>query len=165
MGRVSPVISECVSSRSLAVRLASPVSIMFGRPHGATPASAFVNAGGGPCRAERCCVRLRRPADRRSTPDGALCAPATPRRWRTAPAVGRTVSHPPAPPTGRAQEIPNAQARAEIPCRAGPQAQHSASHSPPERPAIHQPNRPAGRRRYKRPRPRRYHDAQARAKF
>ena len=47
--------------------------------------------------------------------------------WRTAPAVGRTASHPPAPPTGRAQEIPNAQARAEIPCRAGPQAQRQPS--------------------------------------
>lgn len=65
---------------------------------------------------------------------------------RTAPAVGRTASHPPAPPAGRAQEIPNAQARAEIPCRAGPQAQHSASHPPTERPAIRQPYRPAGRR-------------------
>lgn len=42
---------------------------------------------------------------------------------RTAPAVGRTASHPPAPPAGRAQEIPNAQARAGIPCRAGAQAQ------------------------------------------
>ena len=72
---------------------------------------------------------------------------------RTAPAVGRTASHPPAPPAGRAQEIPNAQARAEIPCRAGPQAQHSASHPPPERPAIRQPHRPAGRRRYQTPAP------------
>lgn len=55
---------------------------------------------------------------------------------RTAPAVGRTASHPPAPPAGRAQEIPNAQARAGIPCRAGAQAQRqpstarAASHSP-----------------------------------
>lgn len=65
---------------------------------------------------------------------------------RTAPAVSRAASHPPAPPVGQAQEIPNAQARAEIPCRAGPQAQHSASHPPTERPAIRQPYRPAGRR-------------------
>lgn len=72
---------------------------------------------------------------------------------RPAPAVSRAASHPPAPPAGQAQEIPNAQARAEIPCRAGPQAQHSASHSPPERPAIHQPHRPAGRKRYKTPAP------------
>lgn len=46
---------------------------------------------------------------------------------RTAPAVGRTASHPPAPPAGRAQEIPNAQARAGIPCRAGAQAQRKPS--------------------------------------
>ena len=46
---------------------------------------------------------------------------------RTAPAVGRTASHPPAPPAGRAQEIPNAQARAGIPCRAGAQAQRQPS--------------------------------------
>ena len=72
---------------------------------------------------------------------------------RPAPAVSRTASHPPAPPVGQAQEIPNAQARAEIPCRAGPQAQHSASHPPPERPAIRQPHRPAGRRRYQTPAP------------
>ncbi len=72
---------------------------------------------------------------------------------RTAPAVGRTASHPPAPPVGQARETPNAQARAEIPCRAGPQAQHSASHQPPERPAIRQPHRPAGRRRYQTPAP------------
>lgn len=72
---------------------------------------------------------------------------------RPAPAVGRAASHPPAPPAGQAREILNAQARAEIPCRAGPQAQHSASHSPPERPAIHQPRRPAGRRRYQTPAP------------
>lgn len=72
---------------------------------------------------------------------------------RTAPAVGRTASHPPAPPAGQAQEIPNAQARAEIPCRAGPQAQHSASHPPPERPAIRQRRQPAGRRRYQTRRP------------
>lgn len=65
---------------------------------------------------------------------------------RPAPAVSRTASHPPALPVGQAQEIPNAQARAEIPCRAGPQAQHSASHPPTERPAIRQPYRPAGRR-------------------
>ena len=36
--------------------------------------------------------------------------------------------------------------------RAGPQAQHT-SHPPPERPAIHQPHRPAGRRRYQTPAP------------
>lgn len=71
----------------------------------------------------------------------------------SAPAVSRTASHPPAPPVGQAREILNAQARAEIPCRAGPQAQHSASHPPPERPAIHQPHRPAGRRRYQTPAP------------
>lgn len=65
---------------------------------------------------------------------------------RPAPAVSRTASHPPAPPVGQAREILNAQARAEIPCRAGPQAQHSASHPPTERPAIRQPYRPAGRR-------------------
>lgn len=65
---------------------------------------------------------------------------------RAAPAVSRSASHPPALPVGQAQEIPNAQARAEIPCRAGPQAQHSASHPPTERPAIRQPYRPAGRR-------------------
>lgn len=46
---------------------------------------------------------------------------------RTAPAVGRTASHPPAPPAGRAQEIPNAQAPAGIPCRAGAQAQRQPS--------------------------------------
>ncbi len=46
---------------------------------------------------------------------------------RTAPAVGRTASHSPAPPAGRAQEIPNAQARAGIPCRAGAQAQRKPS--------------------------------------
>ena len=46
---------------------------------------------------------------------------------RTAPAVSRTASHPPAPPAGQAQEIPNAQARAEIPCRAGAQAQRQPS--------------------------------------
>ena len=45
-----------------------------------------------------------------------------------------------------AQRYHAAQARAEIPCRAGPQAQHSASHPPTERPAIRQPYRPAGRR-------------------
>lgn len=72
---------------------------------------------------------------------------------RPAPAVSRTASHPPAPPVGQAREILNAQARAEIPCRAGPQAQHSASHPPPERPAIRQPHRPAGRRRYQTPAP------------
>lgn len=67
-------------------------------------------------------------------------------RTRPAPAVSRTAGHPPAPPAGQAREILNAQARAEIPCRAGPQAQHSASHPPTERPAIRQPYRPAGRR-------------------
>lgn len=46
---------------------------------------------------------------------------------RPAPAVSRTASHPPAPPAGQAREILNAQARAEIPCRAGPQAQRQPS--------------------------------------
>ena len=72
---------------------------------------------------------------------------------RPAPAVSRTASHPPAPPVGQAREILNAQARAEIPCRAGAQAQHSASHPPTERPALRQPRRPAGRRRYQTPAP------------
>lgn len=72
---------------------------------------------------------------------------------RPAPAVSRTASHPPAPTAGQAQEIPNAQARAEIPCRAGPQAQHSASHPPTGRPVLHQLHRPAGRRRYQTPAP------------
>ena len=62
---------------------------------------------------------------------------------RTAPAVGRTASHPPAPPAGRAQEIPNAQARAEIPCRAGAQAQRQPSTaraaSPPPAPPASRP--------------------------
>lgn len=48
-------------------------------------------------------------------------------RTRPAPAVSRTASHPPAPPAGQAREILNAQARAEIPCRAGPQAQRQPS--------------------------------------
>lgn len=72
---------------------------------------------------------------------------------RPAPAVGRAASHPPAPPAGQAREILNAQARTEIPCRAGAQAQHSASHPPPERPAIRKPHRPASRRRYQTPAP------------
>lgn len=46
---------------------------------------------------------------------------------RTAPAVGRTASHPPAPTVGQAREILNAQARAGIPCRAGAQAQRKPS--------------------------------------
>ena len=95
----------------------------------------------------------RRQAVRVGGSDGGSVSGRRSAGWRTAPAVGRTASHPPAPPTGRAQEIPNAQARAEIPCRAGPQAQHSASHPPPERPAIRQPHRPAGRRRYQTPAP------------
>lgn len=77
---------------------------------------------------------------------GAACRHGGQTVGRSAPAVGRTASHPPAPPVGQAREILNAQARAEIPCRAGPQAQHSASHPPTERPAIRQPYRPAGRR-------------------
>ena len=62
---------------------------------------------------------------------------------RTAPAVGRTASHPPAPPAGQAQEIPNAQARAEIPCRAGAKAQRQPSTaraaSPPPAPPASRP--------------------------
>lgn len=64
---------------------------------------------------------------------------------RTAPAVGRTASHPPAPPAGRAQEIPNAQARAGIPCRAGAQAQRqrepstAREASPPPAPPASRP--------------------------
>lgn len=61
---------------------------------------------------------------------------------RQAPAVGRTASHPPAPPAGRAQEIPNAQARAGIPCRAGAQAQRKPSTA---RAASHPPAPPASR--------------------
>lgn len=63
---------------------------------------------------------------------------------RTAPAVGRTASHPPAPPAGRAQEIPNAQARAGIPCRAGAQAQRQREPST-AREASH-PTAPPARR-------------------
>lgn len=63
---------------------------------------------------------------------------------RTAPAVGRTASHPPAPPAGRAQEIPNAQARAGIPCRAGAQAQHQREPST-AREASHPTAPPASR--------------------
>lgn len=63
--------------------------------------------------------------------------------WRTAPAVGRTASHPPAPPAEQAQEIPNAQARAGIPCRAGAQAQRKPSTaraaSPPPAPPASRP--------------------------
>ena len=66
---------------------------------------------------------------------------------RPAPAVSRTASHPPAPPAGQAQEIPNAQGRAEIPCRAGPQAQHSARPPPPERPASRPQEIPNARAR------------------
>ena len=62
---------------------------------------------------------------------------------RTAPAVSRTASHPPAPPAGQAQEIPNAQASAEIPCRAGAQAQRQPSTaraaSPPPAPPASRP--------------------------
>lgn len=64
---------------------------------------------------------------------------------RTAPAVGRTASHPPAPPAGRAQEIPNAQARTGIPCRAGAQAQRqrepstAREASPPPAPPASRP--------------------------
>lgn len=62
---------------------------------------------------------------------------------RPAPAVGRTASHPPAPPAGQAREIPNAQARAEIPCRAGAQAQRQPSTaraaSPPPAPQASRP--------------------------
>lgn len=63
---------------------------------------------------------------------------------RTAPAVGRTASHPPAPPAGRAQEIPNAQARAGIPCRAGAQAQRQREPST-AREASHPSAPPASR--------------------
>ena len=63
---------------------------------------------------------------------------------RTAPAVGRTASHPPAPPAGRAQEIPNAQARAGIPCRAGAQAQRQREPST-AREASHPTAPPASR--------------------
>lgn len=63
---------------------------------------------------------------------------------RTAPAVGRTASHPPAPPAGRAQEIPNAQARAGIPCRAGAQAQRQREPST-ARAASHPTAPPASR--------------------
>ena len=61
---------------------------------------------------------------------------------RPAPAVGRTASHPPAPPAERAQEIPNAQARAGIPCRAGAQAQRKPSTA---RAASHPTAPPASR--------------------
>lgn len=63
---------------------------------------------------------------------------------RTAPAVGRTASHPPAPPAGRAQEIPNAQAPAGIPCRAGAQAQRQREPST-AREASHPTAPPASR--------------------
>lgn len=63
---------------------------------------------------------------------------------RTAPAVGRTASHPPAPPAGRAQEIPNAQAHAGIPCRAGAQAQRQREPST-AREASHPTAPPASR--------------------
>lgn len=58
--------------------------------------------------------------------------------------VGRTASHPPAPPAGRAQEIPNAQARAGIPCRAGAQAQRQREPST-ARAASHPTAPPASR--------------------
>lgn len=63
---------------------------------------------------------------------------------RTAPAVGRTASHPPAPPAGQAREIPNAQARAGIPCRAGAQAQRQREPST-AREASHPTAPPASR--------------------
>ena len=52
--------------------------------------------------------------------------------------------HPPAPPAGRAQEIPNAQARAGIPCRAGAQAQRQREPST-AREASHPTAPPASR--------------------
>ena len=62
---------------------------------------------------------------------------------RPAPAVSRSASNPPAPPAGQAQEIPNAQARAGIPCRAGAQAQRKPSTaraaSPPPAPPASRP--------------------------
>lgn len=63
---------------------------------------------------------------------------------RTAPAVGRTANHPPAPPVGQAREIPNAQARAGIPCRAGAQEQRQREPST-AREASHPTAPPASR--------------------
>lgn len=63
---------------------------------------------------------------------------------RAAPAVSRSASHPPALPVGRAQEIPNAQARAGIPCRAGAQAQRQREPST-ARAASHPTAPPASR--------------------
>lgn len=46
---------------------------------------------------------------------------------------------------GRRRRYQTRRPAQEIPCRAGPQAQHT-SHPPPERPALRQLHRPAGRR-------------------
>ena len=63
---------------------------------------------------------------------------------RVGQTVGRSASHPTAPPAGQAQEIPNAQARAEIPCRAGAQAQRQREPST-AREASHPTAPPASR--------------------
>ena len=87
----------------------------------------------------------RRQAVRVGGSDGGSVSGRRSAGWRTAPAVGRTAGHPPAPPTGRAQEIPNAQARAGIPCRAGAQAQRqrepstAREASPPPAPPASRP--------------------------